>query len=281
MTDIGITFLGTGAGNCIHRAHTAIVVDCADGTRVLIDTGSGNGALRHGATLNMLAEHFELLLLTHRHLDHMGGLPFLQGQRTLMHPEGPPIKVYSTEESLVYAGRLIQVSRPALRVDQDAAYTPEGRPVLQWYPTQEGRRLQLGPTTYACAFAVDHLPGAVGWRIESDGIAIVFSGDTKFSPTLPEWARDARLLIHEALSTERERDRTYRRGHSTAAEAGRAATLAGVSELIMTHIDSPFHFDTSPLVAEARQHFEGPVSVAHDLYQVTIGAQAPETSSDR
>jgi ribonuclease BN (tRNA processing enzyme) len=281
MADIGITFLGTGAGNCIHRAHTAIVVDCADSTRVLIDTGSGNGALRHGATLDMLAEHFELLLLTHRHLDHMGGLPFLQGQRTLTHPEGPPIKVYSTEESLVYAGRLIQVSRPALRVDQDAAYTPEGQPVLRWYPTQEGRRLQLGPTTYACAFAVDHLPGAVGWRIESDGIAIVFSGDTKFSPTLPEWARDARLLIHEALSTERERDRTYRRGHSTAADAGRAATLAGVSELIMTHIDSPFHFDTSPLLAEARRHFDGPVSVAHDLYQVTIGARAPETLSDR
>jgi ribonuclease Z len=281
MADIGITFLGTGAGNCIHRAHTAIVVDCADGTRVLIDTGSGNGALRHGATLNMLAEHFELLLLTHRHLDHMGGLPFLQGQRTLMHPEGPPIKVYSTEESLAYAGRLIQVSRPALRVDQDAAYTPEGQPVLRWYPTQEGKRLQLGPTTYACAFAVDHLPGAVGWRIESDGIAIVFSGDTKFSPTLPEWARDARLLIHEALSTERERDRTYRRGHSTAADAGRAASLAGVSELIMTHIDSPFHFDTSPLLSEARRHFDGPVSVAHDLYQVTIGAQAPKPPSDR
>jgi ribonuclease BN (tRNA processing enzyme) len=281
MTDIGITFLGTGAGNCIHRAHTAIVLDCADGTRVLIDTGSGNGALRHGATLNMLAEHFEQLLLTHRHLDHMGGLPFLQGQRTLMHPEAPPIKVYSTEESLVYAGRLIQVSRPALRVDQDAAYTPEGHPVLRWHPTQEGERLQLGPTTSACAFAVDHLPGAVGWRIESDGIAIVFSGDTKFSPTLPEWARNARLLIHEALSTERERDRTYRRGHSTAADAGRAAAMAGVSELILTHIDSPFHFDTSPLRDEARQYFEGPVSVAHDLYQVTIGARAPETLADR
>ena len=33
MTDIRITFLGTGAGNCIHRAHTAIVLDCADGTQ--------------------------------------------------------------------------------------------------------------------------------------------------------------------------------------------------------------------------------------------------------
>jgi ribonuclease Z len=281
MPDIRITFLGTGAGNCIHRAHTAIVVDCADGTRVLIDTGSGNSVLRHGAKLNMLAEDFELLLLTHRHLDHMGGLPFIQGQRTMINPEASPIRVYSSEESLVYAGRLLHVSRPALRLDQDAAYTPEGQAVFQWHPSQEGERLQLGPTTYAWAFAVDHLPGAVGWRLESAGIAIVFSGDTKFSPTLPEWAREARLLIHEALSTERERERTHRRGHSTAAEAGRAAALAGVSELILTHIDSPFHFNTNPLMDEARQHFDGPVSVAEDLYQVTIQAEVPEASADR
>jgi ribonuclease BN (tRNA processing enzyme) len=281
MADIRLTFLGTGAGNCIHRAHTAIVVDCADGTRVLIDTGSGNGVLRHGAMLNMLAEHFELLLLTHRHLDHMGGLTFLQGQRTLVNPEGPPMKVYSTEETLIWAKRLCQVSRPALRIDQDAAYTPEGQAVFRWYPTAEGERFQLGPTTYAWPFPVDHLPGAVGWRLESDGMAIVFSGDTKFSPTVSEWARGARVLIHEALSTDRERERTYRRGHSTAAEAGRAATLAGVSELVITHIDSPFHLNVQPLLDEARQHYAGPVSAASDLYQVTIGARGPETSSER
>jgi ribonuclease BN (tRNA processing enzyme) len=281
MTDIRLTFLGTGAGNCIHRAHTAIVFDCADGTRVLIDTGSGNSALRHGAMLNMLAEHFDLLLLTHRHLDHMGGLTFLQGQRTMINPEAPPIKVYSSEESLVWARRLCQVSRPALQIDQDAAYTPEGHTVFRWYPTQEGERVQLGPTTYAHPFAVDHLPGAVGWRLESDGVVMVFSGDTKFSPAVVESARDARLLIHEALSTERERERTYRRGHSTAADAARAAALAGVSELILTHIDSSFHFDTQPLLDEARQHFDGPVSVANDLSQVTIGANIANPLPDQ
>jgi len=276
MADIRITFLGTGAGNCIHRTHTAIVLDCPDGTRILIDTSSGNSVLRQGATLGMLAEHFELLLLTHRHMDHMGGLTFIQGQRTLINPEAPPIKVYSTEKTLNWARRYFQVARPAFRIDQDAAYSPDGQTALQWYPTREGERVKLGPTTSACPFLVDHLPGAVGWRIESDGITIVFSGDTKYSPSLPEWARGTRLLIHEALSTDTEREHTYRRGHSTAGEAGRAAAQAGVSELILTHIDSPFHLDTQPLLDEARRYFDGRVSVAHDLYQVTIGASVPE-----
>jgi ribonuclease BN (tRNA processing enzyme) len=273
MADIRLTFLGTGAGNCIHRAHTALVLDCADGTRVLIDTGSGNSLLRHGAAVDMLAKDFALLLLTHRHTDHIGGLPFLQSQRTMTDPQGPPLQVYSTAESLTWAERLCQVARPNLRFDQDGASTAEGQAVLRWYPTEAGERVQLGPTTYAWPFAVDHIPGAVGWRLESDGIAIVFSGDTKFSANLPEWARDARLLIHEALSTDRERERTYRRGHATAADAGRAAALAGVAELVITHIDSPFHLNTQPLLDEARQHFEGPVRVASDLYQMTVAAR--------
>src|SRR5262245_13323804 len=67
VAEIRLTFLGTGAGNCIHRAHTAMVIDCADGTRVLLDTGSGNSVLRHGAPLGMLAADYQWVLPTHRH----------------------------------------------------------------------------------------------------------------------------------------------------------------------------------------------------------------------
>jgi ribonuclease Z len=271
VAEIRLTFLGTGAGNCIHRAHTAIVLDCADGTRVLLDTGSGNSVLRQGVPLGMLAADFAWVLLTHRHADHIGGLPFVQSQRALTDPHGPPLQVYGTEETLVSTRRLCQVTHPALRIDQDQAQNPEGHVVMQWHPIAEGERVQLGPTTSGCAFLVDHLPGAVGWRIESAGIAIVFSGDTKFSPNLPAWASEARLLIHEALSTDRDHEQTYRRGHATAAEAGQAAALAGVAELLLTHIDSPFHCNMQPLVNEARQRFAGPVCAVNDLDQVTIG----------
>ena len=47
-----------------------------------------------------MGEQFDQVLLTHHHADHIGGLPFLQGQRTLVDPEGPPLRVYSSEDAL-------------------------------------------------------------------------------------------------------------------------------------------------------------------------------------
>ena len=63
MPDVRITFLGTGAGNCIYRAHTAIALDCPDGTRILLDTGSGNSALVNGSKLGIFAQDFHQVLL--------------------------------------------------------------------------------------------------------------------------------------------------------------------------------------------------------------------------
>jgi ribonuclease BN (tRNA processing enzyme) len=46
-----------------------------------------------------------------------------------------------------------------------------------------------------------------------------------------------------------------------------------VAELVVTHIDTSFHFDPQPLIDEAKQYFDGPISVAGDFYQVTVGTQ--------
>ena len=270
MTSVQITFLGTGAGNCIYRAHTAIVLDWEGGPRILLDASSGNSLLRHGAQLGMLASSFRQLLLSHHHADHMGGLPHLQGQRTLLEPEGAPLEVHCSEESAAGVMRLFQATSITHSVTQDGVASVEGRQLLTLCPVPAGRWLDLGLGVRASAFPVDHISGAVGWRIERDGLAVVFSGDTCFSPTLVEAAQGARVLIHEALSIDAKQESTVRRGHSTAAEAARSAEQAGASELIMTHIDTPFHNQHEPLIDEARQQFSGPIAVASDLYRVTV-----------
>jgi ribonuclease Z len=273
MSNVRMTFLGTGAGQCIYRAHTAIVLDFPDNTRILLDTGSGNSVLRNGAMLGMLAQNFHKVLLTHQHGDHMGGLPHLQGQRTMADPAGPPLLVYSTEEALERVQRLFWATSITHSVDQDGVVTADGRQVVRWHPMDGAKYLELSPEIRASAFPVDHISGAVGWRLEADGVSVVFSGDTRFCPNLIEAAQGARLLIHEALSTEKEKESADRRGHSTAADAARAAALAGVAELVMTHIDTSFHLDPQPLIDEARQYFDGPVSVASDLHQLTVGTK--------
>ena len=270
MQQVQVTFLGTGAGNCVYRAHTAIVLDWGNGSRILLDAGSGNSVVRNGAEVDMSAEQFDRVLLSHHHADHMGGLPHLQALRTRNQPNGPPLDVYSSEESSERVQQLFRATSITHSVDQDGVVTAEGKQVARWHPTESGEWLDLGLGVRACCFPVEHISGAVGWRVESHGLAVVFSGDTQFSASLVEAAQGARLLIHEALGTETDMEGAHQRGHSTAAEAARAASLAGVSELILTHIDTPFHFDPQPLVDEARRFFDGTVSVASDLHQITV-----------
>lgn len=272
MADVTITFLGTGAGNCIYRAHTAIVLDCPDGTRVLLDGSSGNSLLRQGAAIGFQAKDYDQILLTHQHGDHIGGLPFLQGQRTMVNPDGPPLRVYSTDEALDALRTLCEATlmRP-ITVDREGARDHADRPVFQWLPTAAGHAVELGPSTHASSFPVDHMEGAVGWRVECNGVSVVFSGDTRPSAELIKAAKGARLLIHEALTTEIDEEGTRASGHSTSADAGRAAATAGVKELVLTHIGSALHSDTQLLIDDARKYFDGPISVAHDLYQVSVG----------
>jgi ribonuclease BN (tRNA processing enzyme) len=223
--------------------------------------------------MGILARDIGQVLLSHHHPDHMDGLLFLQFWRTQSNPEGPPLRVYSTEEALEGARKLCLASRLNLAsVDQDGAFTAEGRQVFRWDPTQDGQWVQLGATTRASAFSVDHISGAVGWRVECGGMAVVFSGDTRFSPNLVEASRGARLLIHEAFCTEADKEYANAQRHSTGADAGRAAAQAGVAELVITHIANPFHLNPQPLVDDARRHFQGPISVARDLYQLAVGA---------
>ncbi len=273
MSEVRISFLGTGAGNCIHRAHTAIVLDCPDGTRLLLDCGSGNSVLRHGAQLDMPAESFEHVLLSHRHADHMGGLPHIQGRRTQMAPTASPLVVHSLEESLAGLQNLFRAVSITHRVDEDGVTTTEGNRVVAWDGVEVGHWVQLGEDTRASCFPVNHIGGAVGWRVETGGVAVVFSGDTRYSESLVEAAQGADALIHEALSTDNTREDAARRGHCTAAEAGRAAHLAGVRQLIITHIDTPFHFDTQPLADDARAHYDGPLAVASDLFVTTVSSR--------
>ena len=273
MTTAGFTisYLGTGGGGSTLRNHTAMVVECPEGDRILLDAASGNTVLRHGEQLGFSPTDFDHCLLSHSHADHCEGLPHIEMQRSRRNPAERPMLVYGSEGALADLGGLLAYPTRRLSVDAEGAVRRgDGRRSFAFRPAEPGQWIQITPTVRAKCAPVDHIDGAQAWRVESGGRAIVFSGDTRWCPSLAELAEGATLLIHEAICTEADRRRADETAHSTAAEAGRIAQMAGVGSLTLTHIDDPFHAETELLAGEARSVYDGPVAVASDCWQQRV-----------
>ena len=266
-----ITFLGTGAGNSSRRAHSAIALECPDGTNLLLDASSGNSALRHAAAAGIDIRMFDDVLLSHDHPDHMSGIDFIQFDRAFSGEDHGPLRVHASYESLEGLKRHCLATRLNIwDVSGDTGRNYQGRELLRWRPAAPGHVIELGPKTTAWHFPADHITGASGWRVECDGKAVVFSGDTRYSPQLVQAAQGVDLLIHEAFCVA-DTALASAAGHCTGGEAGRAAAEASAASLAITHLTDTYHANSQPLGIEAAEHYTGPISLAHDLQQITLG----------
>ena len=265
-----LTFLGTGAGNSTLRAHTAMALECPDGTKLLLDASSGNSALRHAAAMGINLREFDDVLLSHDHPDHMSGIDFIQFDRAWSGEDQGPLRVHSTYEALEGLKRHSITTRLNIRdISGEFGRNYEGRELLQWKPAHHGHAIELGPRTTAFHFAADHITGASGWRVECDGKAIVYSGDTRYSPEVVKASEGADLLIHEAFCAG-DAILAAAAGHCTGGEAGQVAAEARVAGLVITHLTDAYHANSEPLGVEAAQLYTGPINIAQDLRQINL-----------
>jgi len=266
-----ITFLGTGAGSSTLRAHTGMALECPDGTKLLLDTSSGNSVLRHANAVGLNLREFNDVLLSHDHPDHMAGIDFVQFDRALFGGDCDPLRVHASYEALEGLKRHCLATRLNIwDISGDYGRNLEGRKFLHWKPSPPGHVIELGPRTTAWHFPADHITGASGWRVECDGKAVVFSGDTRYSPEVVKASEGADLLIHEAFCVG-DSVLASNAGHCTGGEAGQVAAEARVSRLVLTHLTDAYHTDSDPLGVEAAQHYTGPIAIAQDCQQVTLG----------
>ena len=148
MPEMKISFLGTGSDTSTNRAHTAMVFDCDDGTRLLIDTCFGNSVALNGSALGILVESFDQALPSDHHPIHMSGLMFVQFNRALERPDAPPLDVYISEESLELARKMCIANRLNLaEVGQNGAKNSDGRQVMRCNTVRPGQasRSHLAP----------------------------------------------------------------------------------------------------------------------------------------
>ncbi len=173
-------------------------------------------------------------------------------RRSLFGPAGTPARLARAYAVPPREGR---AAEPGAGIEHHFDFRP-------WAPRQ-----QIGPFVIETV-TVDHAVDAYALRItenRSGGGTLVYSGDTGRCDALVELARGADLLLVEAAY--RESPDNASGMHLTGRQAAETATRAGVREAVLTHVP-PWH-EPDQVLAEARPHFAGPLSLA------TAGASWP------
>lgn len=99
-------------------------------------------------------------------------------------------------------------------------------------------------------------------------LKIVYTGDTRPCDNLRDAAKDADVLISEAMYTSEHSDLAEDRGHMTASSAAKLAKESNVRLLVLTHY-SPRYENGGSILDEARAIFPDTV-LAEDLMRITL-----------
>lgn len=169
----------------------------------LLEHAGGRALIDCGTTSLLAMRRFEIdpqsidtVLLTHFHGDHVGGIPWLVLDAQFNHRERPFVvagprgvaeRITATMEDVV-RGLSLTKQRFELRFVEYALRAP----------------VRLAPFEVT-AYPVDHTPGSepVALRITAGDKVLAVSGDTTWTETLVEVARDSDLFLAEGYSFEK------------------------------------------------------------------------------
>ena len=184
----------------------------------------------------------EAILVSHLHGDHFGGLPFFlldahlvsrrTGKLTIAGPPGLAERLHQAREVLFPGSAGI-----ALRFPLDIIELTAGRPTAI-------------AAVAVTAYPVSHYSGAPSYalRVETEGFAIAYSGDTEWVDSLLAAARGADLFVCEAYFY----DKRVKYHLDYATLAGKFAEL-GARRIILTHLSAELLGRRSELAVETAE----------------------------
>lgn len=175
-----------------------------------------------------------------------------------------------------------------MSIDVDTRIRDEGRAdprkmIAAYEITNNGLVMQNDDVKVSC-IRVPHpmVKDAFAFRFDTKDRSIVMSGDTAYSPGLADFAKDADVLIHEAMylpgveaivrsapNATRLREHLMA-SHTSTEDVGRVAARAGVKTLVLSHfVPGGDPNITDDMWAEGvRKHFSGQIIVGRDLLEL-------------
>ena len=110
----------------------------------------------------------------------------------------------------------------------------------------------------------EHRRESIAYRLDAEGGAFVYTGDTEYSGSVVELARGADTLLIECSFP----DESPVPGHLTPSGVARIASEAGVRRVVLTHIYPAA--DELDLITEVGRGFEGEILVAEDGLKLEV-----------
>jgi ribonuclease Z len=215
---------------------------------VLVDCG--------GSPLHKLARHgverdeIRALIVTHRHADHLYGVPILI-QGLWLGGRQAPLTIYGPEQALEVTQQLLAPFNLLEREDMfelrwQAVRLREEQPVVSIGAIE----ITASPVQHAGNDTI-----ALRFDDRAGGGSVAYSADTEPVEAMEQLAAGAGLLLHEATGDHE--------GHSTPENAADVARNAGVERLALIHypvVDT----DLERWRQRAARRFPGKVILARD-----------------
>ncbi len=256
-------FFGTsGAVPSSNRDNTALAF-YSKGEVVLVDASGSpyQKILKAGPDPMQVSS----LIVTHRHVDHVYGLPSLAhnmglaGRRTTLH-------IYALAETMP----ILRGFTELFPLEEKMPYRIE----LHTVPPKEGHEVMRAKGFRILSTPVKHGVPNIGLRVEWESTdergVVVYSSDTSPCPSLLALARGADVLIHEATFLHADAARAESDGHSTGYQAGEVAHQAGVRGLFLCHFSADIQDRLEELRQEALRAYAGPVEIPEEFREYRV-----------
>jgi ribonuclease BN (tRNA processing enzyme) len=281
---VRLILLGTAAGptpKLRNQPANALIVN---GKTYVID--AGDGVVRQMFLAKIPMSSIRAVFITHNHSDHnadYGNLLFLSwagGRRNVIDTYGPPPLEKMTR-------LFIEMNDWDIKLRQDEEHRPDFASLVKAHDFGAEGEIYRDENVKVSAFLVEHYGAkpSYGFRFETQGKAIVFSGDTSPSENLVKHAKGADLLVHEVVNEEGVAELVNRidpgneglkdhiiKAHTPTTQVGRIASAAQVRKLVLSHFaPSGGPFDKDELwLKDAQKDYKGPIVIARDLMEIDL-----------